>query len=279
MLMLYLGEAGRYNGIMKWLKRYRKRRLLGVAALVALVVGAICLNPASYEAVWEPAEAGVEAEGAASGGDEVGGGVGEDGGETGEADGPLATEILERLKVKGRAPKTGYDREEFYSDWPVIDGCNLRQRIIKREFGEAAVLDSENRCTVVAGEYDEPYTGVHKVFREREEISDGVQIDHIVALSDAWQKGAQYLNAEMRREIATDPLNLIAVDAAANQQKSDGDAATWLPANKAFRCQYVARQIAVKYKYGLWVTEAEKEAMARVLTACPNQTVVGVEDG
>lgn len=183
MLMLYLGGAGRYNGIMKWLKRYRKRRLLGVVALVALVVGAICLNPASYEAAWEPAEAGVEAEGAASGGGEAGGDV------TGEADGPLATEILERLEVKGRAPKTGYDREEFYSDWPVIDGCNLRQRIIKREFGEAAVLDSENRCTVVAGEYDEPYTGEHKVFREREEISEGVQIDHIVALSDAWQKG------------------------------------------------------------------------------------------
>ena len=271
--MLYLGGAGRYNGIMKWLNRYRKRRLLGVAALVVLVVGAIWLNPASYEAVWEPAEAGVEAEGAANGDGEAGGDV------TGEADGPLATEILERLEVKGRAPKTGYDREEFYSDWPVIDGCNLRQRIIKREFGETAVLDSENRCTVVAGEYDEPYTGEHKVFREREEISEGVQIDHIVALSDAWQKGAQYLDAETRREIATDPLNLIAVDAAANQQKSDGDAATWLPANKAFRCQYVARQIAVKYKYGLWVTEAEKEAMARVLTACPNQTVVGVEDG
>ena len=268
--MLYLGGVERYNGAMKWLKRYRKRRLLGVAALVALVVGVICLNPASYEAVWGPGGVGGEGEGAASGG---GGDV------AGEADGPLATEILERLEVKGRAPKTGYDREEFYSDWPVIDGCNLRQRIIKREFGEAAVLDSENRCTVVAGEYDEPYTGEHKVFREREEISDGVQIDHIVALSDAWQKGAQYLNAEMRREIATDPLNLIAVDAAANQQKSDGDAATWLPANKAFRCQYVARQIAVKYKYGLWVTEAEKEAMARVLTACPNQTVVGVEDG
>lgn len=262
---------------MKWLKRYRKRRLLGVAALVAVVVGAIWLNPASYEAVWEPAEAGVEAEEAANGDGEAGGDSGGD--VAGEADGPLATEILERLEVKGRAPKTGYDREEFYSDWPVIDGCSLRQRIIKREFGETAVLDSENRCTVVAGEYDEPYTGEHKVFREREEISEGVQIDHIVALSDAWQKGAQYLDAETRREIATDPLNLIAVDAAANQQKSDGDAATWLPANKAFRCQYVARQIAVKYKYGLWVTEAEKEAMVRVLTACPNQTVVGVEDG
>ena len=274
--------------MMRWLTRYRKRRLLGVLVLMGLVIGAVCLNPASYEAVWDWAGAGEENTGVGVAGVTDGGagmtdgGAGEMGGveaSTDGAEGPLATEILEQLEVKGRAPKTGYDREEFYSDWPMIEGCSLRQRIIKREFGETAVLDSENRCTVVAGEYDEPYTGEHKVFRAREEISDGVQIDHIVALSDAWQKGAQYLDVETRRAIATDPLNLIAADAAANQQKSDGDAATWLPPNKGFRCQYVARQIAVKYKYGLWVTEAEKAAMLRVLEVCPGQTVVGVEDG
>ena len=97
-----------------------------------------------------------------------------------------------------------------------------------------------------------------------------------MALSDAWQKGAQYLSEETRYEIATDPLNLLAVDGTANKQKSDGDAATWLPANKKFRCQYVARQASVKYKYGLWVTEAEKEAMSEVLANCPNEPSVGV---
>ena len=109
---------------------------------------------------------------------------------------------------------------------------------MKREFGESAVLDG---CNVVAGEFDEPYTGEHMVFTAREEISNGVQIDHVVALSDAWQKGAQYFEKSVRYEIATDPLNLLAVDASANMGKSDGDAATWLPPNKAFRCQYVAR--------------------------------------
>ena len=175
--------------------------------------------------------------------------------------------------MKGRAPKTGYSREAFYSGWPTVDGCNLRQRIIKREFGDTAVLDG---CTVLSGEYDEPYTGEHKVFTEKSQISSGVQIDHVVALSDAWQKGAQYMSEEIRYQIATDPLNLLAVDSKANQQKSDGDAATWLPKNKRFRCEYVARQVSVKYKYSLWVTQAEKDAIAGILEKCPNQPAVGI---
>lgn len=185
---------------------------------------------------------------------------------------PLAAEILERLEVKGRAPKTGYKREMFYDGWPTVEGCSLRQRIIRREFGDSAVLDG---CTVVSGEYDEPYTGRHLVFSEKKQISK-VQIDHVVALSDAWQKGAQYMSYEKRNKIATDPLNLLAVDGSANQMKSDGDAATWLPANKSFRCQYVARQVSVKYKYGLWVTEAEKDAIETVLKKCPNEQAMGI---
>ena len=95
-----------------------------------------------------------------------------------------------------------------------------------------------------------------------------MQIDHVVALSDAWQKGAQQLTAEQRVQLANDPLNLLAVDGPANQAKSDADAATWLPPHKPFHCQYVARQVAVKRKYQLWVTEAEKEAMIRILLSC-----------
>ena len=184
----------------------------------------------------------------------------------------LAAEILDKLEVKGRAPKTGYSREQFYDGWPLVEGCSLRQKIIKREFGESAVLEE---CDVVAGEFDEPYTGEHMIFSEKAQISE-LQIDHVVALSDAWQKGAQYKDYDIRNKIATDPLNLLTVDGPANQQKSDGDAATWLPRDKKFRCQYVARQISVKYKYGLWVTKAEKDAMVRVLQNCPNEPAIGV---
>ena len=234
--------------------------------LAALFVAVIWLvvNPASYEEIFTPventgAENGIrdfdaEAVTVANEGDK------------------LATDILEKLEVKGRAPKTGYSREEFYDGWPIVDGCSLRQRIIRREFGDSAVLDE---CNVIGGEFDEPYTGEHRVFENKTEIAK-IQIDHVVALSDAWQKGAQYKDKETRYKIATDPLNLLAVDGPANEQKSDGDAATWLPKNKKFRCQYVARQVSVKYKYGLWVTEAEKEAISRILEKCPHEPAIGV---
>ncbi len=238
----------------------RSRRL--VVVITALVGAAVwvVVNSESYETVFTKAEN--------SGADYAAEAVTEF-----DASKPLATEVLEKLEVKGRAPKTGYSRDEFYSGWPTVEGCNLRQRILKREFGDSAVLEG---CNVMAGEFDEPYTGEHRKYTAREEISKGLQIDHVVALSDAWQKGAQYMEKEVRYKIATDPLNLLAVDGPANEKKSDGDAATWLPPNKKFRCQYVARQISVKYKYGLWVSEAERDAMKKVLVSCPNEPAIGV---
>ena len=108
----------------------------------------------------------------------------------------------------------------------------------------------------------------HALFTRGETTSDDVQIDHVVALSDAWQKGAQLLTYDARVQFANDPLNLLAVDGGANQQKSDSDAASWVPSNKSFRCQYIERQVRVKQKYGLWVTIAEHAAMARILRTC-----------
>jgi hypothetical protein len=85
---------------------------------------------------------------------------------------------------------------------------------------------------------------------------------------DAWQKGAQQLSVVERRNLANDPLNLQAVDGPTNERKGAGDAATWLPPNKGYRCVYVSRQVTVKAKYRLWVTQAERDAIERVLAAC-----------
>ena len=258
--------------------KLKNRRLITVLAALVGVVVWLVVNPESYEAVFtrvenDGTEYSASAKDATS--DDVGNnteaGAAVDDSSTNSQQ-RLATEVLELLEVKGRAPKTGYARTEFYNGWPTVDECSLRQRIIKREFGDTAVLDD---CTVIAGEFEEPYTGEYRVFKDKSDISK-IQIDHVVALSDAWQKGAQYMEYAVRNQIATDPLNLLAVDGPANEQKSDGDAATWLPPNKKFRCQYVARQVSVKYKYGLWVTEAEKTAISNVLSSCPQEPAVGV---
>jgi len=186
-----------------------------------------------------------------------------------------ATAALERLAVKGRAPKSDYDRAAFGQAWADMDhnGCDTRNDILHRDLS-AVEFTVGSSCKVSGGVFDEPYTGAHVTFRRGQDTSAAVQIDHVVALADAWQKGAQQLTARQRQTLANDPLNLIAADGPANVKKGAGDAATWLPANKNFRCHYVARQISVKTAYKLWVTAAEKDAMKRVLSGCPEQQTI-----
>lgn len=180
-----------------------------------------------------------------------------------------AGQALATLTIKGRAPKTGYTRTMFGDGWGMVSGCNTRDYILARDLtGTTFVAPS---CKVATGTLHDPYTDRVIQFVRGPETSADIQIDHVVALSDAWQKGAQSMTAEQRQALANDPLELLAVDGKTNQAKGDGDAATWLPPNKSFRCQYIARQIAVKKKYSLWVTRSEYDAMAGVLTACPDQ--------
>jgi hypothetical protein len=184
-----------------------------------------------------------------------------------------AVAALDRLPVKGKAPKTGYSREQFGQAWQDVDanGCDTRDDVLARDMTDV-VYSRSDPCQVSSGVLVDPYTPKEIRF-QRGPRSAEVQIDHLVALSDAWQTGAQQWSPQQREQFANDPLNLLAVDGPLNSAKGDGDAATWLPPNKGFRCQYVARQIAVKTKYGAWVTQPEHDAMADVLSTCPHQAL------
>ncbi|MGP4003274.1 HNH endonuclease family protein [Streptomyces sp. 8N706] len=202
-----------------------------------------------------------------AGGGTRGGGAGPSASVSGEAGSAL--KAVDGLTVKGRAPKTDYDRERFGSPWADTDSnsCDTRDDILRRDLDEVTFRDG--KCKVVSGTLEaDPYTGERVPFRRGHSAID---VDHVVALSDAWQKGAQQWPPRKRIALANDPLNLLAVDASSNRSKGDGDAATWLPPNKKFRCTYVARQAAVKRKYELWVTGAERDAMRRVLSGCPDR--------
>lgn len=178
----------------------------------------------------------------------------------------LAIDALSSIPKKGRAPKTGYSRKEFGNGWSSVQGCTTRNIILNRDLKNVVIND---KCQVVSGILNDPYSG--KIIEFSKDSGADVQIDHVIALSDAWQKGAQNLTKDDRIKLANDPLELLAVAGADNQQKGDADAATWLPKNKSFRCTYVARQIAIKIKYSLWVTGAEYEAMTGVLNDCKDQ--------
>lgn len=184
-----------------------------------------------------------------------------------------AATALAALPVKGRAPRTGYERERFGQRWSDVDrnGCDQRNDVLARDLADVEYRPGTHSCVVQAGTFDDPYSGRTVPFRRGRDTSDDVQIDHVVALSNAWQTGAQQLDGAARERLANDPLNLMATEGELNRQKSDGDAATWLPPARGFRCTYVARQVAVKTKYGLWVTAAERDAIAGVLSACPGQ--------
>jgi hypothetical protein len=182
-----------------------------------------------------------------------------------------ALAALAELPVKGRAPRTGYDRELFGQRWADVDrnGCDTRNDVLARDLVDETFRPGTRDCVVLTGRLHDPYTG--RTFSFSKQDGSAVHIDHVVALSDAWQKGAQQWTPRQRELFANDPLNLLAVDGPTNASKGDGDAATWLPPNKAFRCPLVARQIAVKRKHRLWVTAAEREAMARVLSRCADE--------
>ncbi len=243
---------------------YRTRRIIAVLIAIGVFCTYLILNPNSYEYealldpnLKKPEEISLKAE------------------QT-KADSTKAINVLESLAVQEKNTSEKYYRKLFYDSWGIDEhGCNTRELILNRDLKNTVV----NGCKVQSGTLNDPYTGKTIEFTRGQESSAAVQIDHVVALSNAWATGAYRLDADTRYELSQDPLNLLAVEGQANQDKSDGAADTWLPSNEAFRCQYVARQISVKYKYHLWVTPSEKFAMLKVLALCPDEPTRGLEQG
>lgn len=194
---------------------------------------------------------------------------------TGEhtASGPAA-DALDALKVDDGTKPAGYDRDlfGFRKTDANNDGCDVREDILARDLTDVT-YKYRGSCIVAGGVLHDPYTGKTIRFTRGVRTSSAVQIDHVVALENAWRSGAFAWDASKRYAFANDPYNLLAVDGPANQAKGSASAAYWLPTNSAYRCEYVARQIGVKAKYSLSVTSNEKTAMQAVLHTCPAQEI------
>jgi hypothetical protein len=181
-----------------------------------------------------------------------------------------AKKTISNITVKGRAPKTGYSRDEFGPAWADVDrnGCDTRNDILKRDLTNITFKDGTKQCVLATGTLADKYTGKTIDWKRGQDTSSAIQIDHVIALGESWQTGAQQLTPEQRKQLANDPINLMAADGPTNGSKSDSNAASWLPPNKAFRCEYVAKQTMVKAKYNLWMIEAEKAKINEVLAGC-----------
>jgi Protein of unknown function (DUF1524) len=180
---------------------------------------------------------------------------------------------LDGLHVKGWDRMTDFSRYRFGEPWSDDvnvefghNGCNTRDDILRRDLTDLIVRSGT--CYAQSGVLIDPYTGESIAFVRGPETSEAVQVDHLVSLSDAWYKGAREWDDQRRRDFANDPRNLLAVGGKVNFDKAFRDANAWLPPNQAFRCEFVARQVAVKAAYRLWVSANEKDAMAAVLDHC-----------
>ncbi len=182
-----------------------------------------------------------------------------------------ALTALAKLQVKPATSGAGYTRQQFGGAWASEGSCNMRDKILARDLTNVTYKDST--CEVETGILSDPYTGKSIHFQRGPSTSSLVQIDHVVAIGDAWITGAQQISLSSREQMYNDPLELLAVDGTANDDKGDSDASEWLPPNTSFDCRYVARQIAIKLKYHLWVTPPEHDAMQHTLASCPSQVL------
>lgn len=246
--------------------------LRGVAAgLLALLLAGLSGCAVSFDGASSGASGSSDSSGSSQSSESSGDSGDSDGG--GSSDGPRgsALKALGKVKVKGRSAGTGYDRDKFGTAWTDTDhnGCDQRNDILRRDLSDERLKAGTKGCVVLSGTLEDRYTGKTVEFRKSE--ASKVQIDHVVALQNAWVTGASGWSENKRRDLATDPLNLLATTGSVNASKGSGDAATWLPPRKGFRCAYVARQVAVKVKYDAWMTRAEHDAIERILDSCPGQ--------
>jgi len=180
-----------------------------------------------------------------------------------------ATRMLSRLPVRATGSMAGYSRARFGAAWADVDGnrCDTRDDILRRDL-TAVRYRPGSACVVAGGTLRDPYTGRRIVFVRGVATSGAVQIDHVVALGNAWRTGAAAWPASERLRYANDPSVLLAVDGPANEAKGDDDASGWLPPNLSYDCRYVEQQITIKTKYKLWVTTGERNALRSTLARC-----------
>ncbi|SDK63479.1 HNH endonuclease family protein [Nonomuraea jiangxiensis] len=183
-----------------------------------------------------------------------------------DADRARARGLIARLRVRGFGPNTGYERTRYGADWAdsatgvpyARNGCRTRDDLLARD-GRQVRYRAGSTCEVVSMELADPYTG--RLIRWRKADADEVQVDHVVPLNYGWRMGARRWPMSKRLDFANDPLNLLPVDGAANEQKDASGPANWLPPRRRVRCSYVTRFAQVALKYGVPVTAADKKAM------------------
>lgn len=185
---------------------------------------------------------------------------------------PRARALIRKVKMAEPAPGRPYDRSAFGTAWTDSsgarwshDGCPTREQVLQRDMPDETFRSKAGdppRCVVASGTLSDPYTGSTIVFSK--DRPQAVQIDHVIALSEAWRQGAWNWSKERRETYANDPLVLLAVDGPANVQKSDHGPSEWLPPNHGVWCSLAVRRAQIELSYHLPATSQDKHTMLEV---------------
>lgn len=182
----------------------------------------------------------------------------------------------------------GYDRETQFGGWAnssqLCGTGTTRDSILKRDLTD---VQMNSRCQVTSGTLVDPYTGKTIEFTRGKDTSGDIQIDHVVALHDAYASGLWKASRATRVKYANDPDVLLASQGAANNTKSDGvnvyragksrqqwedsTPSVWLPSNTAYQCEYMAKRVNIKHQYDLTMSSWEKDETINFLTQCAAQ--------
>lgn len=177
---------------------------------------------------------------------------------------PLALDVLALIPVENERPD-GYSRDLF-DHWITRNGCTTRESVLIRESVTFPQVDPVG-CTVVAGDWTSPYDGATWT-----DPSD-LDIDHVVALKEAWDSGAWAWSSSRRRDFAndlTDPRTLRAVTDNVNQSKSDADPSNWMPPLRSYWCTYLGDWVSIKARWGLSMDQSEWGRIRNLLRdECP----------
>jgi DNA uptake protein ComE-like DNA-binding protein len=173
--------------------------------------------------------------------------------------------------------RAGYSRDLF-PHWADTNGsgCTARQDILRAQVIGLPQVDPFSRCVIVEGDWYSLFDGVNFSGSPSE-----LDVDHVVALSEAWDSGASEWTTAQRRIFANDQLNLLAVTASSNRSKGDRDAGEWLPPATSAWCVTGMIMVSVKVRYQLSIDQREKTGLERLLGKCgqPDQlTVPGLSD-
>lgn len=190
------------------------------------------------------------------------------------ADAVPASRLLADIKVAPSLSMSGYSRDRF-THWTDADGngCDTRDDVLA---AESQLTPAPSCERIESGNWYSPYDDVTVT------ASTDMDVDHLVALAEAWRSGAANWNDAGRERYANDldyPISLLAVTAATNRSKGDQDPAAWMPPNASYDCVYLAHWVAVKWRWNLTMDPAEHAAVKRGMDRCSAKSLLVADPG